>query len=259
MRASAASSSAPRSSTGAAARPRTSCAGSATASRPIGSEPPATRFRPGRDVLYRLVTSGTAKGIKAQREDGVVRPLLCLWRDETARATARSRACRSATTRSNRGHRPRPDPRRGAAAAAADPSRRRREPPARARRARDAPARARGVARRRPPARSASTWAAACRPSASTTGCGSSARRCRSTARCAGGRGGLPRRCQALRYERGARATGSRAARRRSRTCSWTPRSRARNANSGLSSSGAPRSWPSRASSTHRESRRARE
>jgi len=34
-------------------------------------------------VLYRLVTSGTAKGIKAKREDGVVRPLLCLWRDET--------------------------------------------------------------------------------------------------------------------------------------------------------------------------------
>jgi tRNA(Ile)-lysidine synthetase-like protein len=34
-------------------------------------------------VLYRLVTSGTPKGIKAKREDGVVRPLLCLWRDET--------------------------------------------------------------------------------------------------------------------------------------------------------------------------------
>ncbi len=34
-------------------------------------------------ILYRLVTSGNAKGIKAKREDGVVRPLLCVTRDET--------------------------------------------------------------------------------------------------------------------------------------------------------------------------------
>jgi tRNA(Ile)-lysidine synthase len=34
-------------------------------------------------VLYRLVSSGTTKGIKARREDGVVRPLLPAWRDET--------------------------------------------------------------------------------------------------------------------------------------------------------------------------------
>lgn len=34
-------------------------------------------------VLYRLVSSGTPGGIKAKREDGVVRPLLTLWRDET--------------------------------------------------------------------------------------------------------------------------------------------------------------------------------
>jgi len=34
-------------------------------------------------VLYRLVASGTAKGIKPKREDGVVRPLLPLSRDET--------------------------------------------------------------------------------------------------------------------------------------------------------------------------------
>jgi tRNA(Ile)-lysidine synthetase-like protein len=34
-------------------------------------------------VLYRLVASGTAKGIKPRREDGVVRPLLEVWRDET--------------------------------------------------------------------------------------------------------------------------------------------------------------------------------
>jgi tRNA(Ile)-lysidine synthase len=34
-------------------------------------------------VLYRLVSSGSTRGIKAVREDGVVRPLLRLWRDET--------------------------------------------------------------------------------------------------------------------------------------------------------------------------------
>jgi tRNA(Ile)-lysidine synthase len=34
-------------------------------------------------VLYRLVTSGRPTGIKAKREDGVVRPLLPLWRHET--------------------------------------------------------------------------------------------------------------------------------------------------------------------------------
>ena len=34
-------------------------------------------------ILYRLVTSGNSKGIKPRREDGVVRPLLCLWREET--------------------------------------------------------------------------------------------------------------------------------------------------------------------------------
>jgi tRNA(Ile)-lysidine synthase len=34
-------------------------------------------------ILYRLVTSGNTKGIKTKREDGVVRPLLTLWREET--------------------------------------------------------------------------------------------------------------------------------------------------------------------------------
>jgi len=34
-------------------------------------------------ILYRLVTSGNTKGIKPAREDGVVRPLLPLWREET--------------------------------------------------------------------------------------------------------------------------------------------------------------------------------
>jgi len=34
-------------------------------------------------ILYRLVSSGTTKAIKAKREDGVVRPLLSVWREET--------------------------------------------------------------------------------------------------------------------------------------------------------------------------------
>ncbi len=34
-------------------------------------------------VLYRIVASGRATGIKPRREDGVVRPLLTLWREET--------------------------------------------------------------------------------------------------------------------------------------------------------------------------------
>ena len=34
-------------------------------------------------VLYNLVSRGHARGIKLRREDGVVRPLLCAWRDET--------------------------------------------------------------------------------------------------------------------------------------------------------------------------------
>jgi tRNA(Ile)-lysidine synthase len=34
-------------------------------------------------VLYRLVSSGSTKGIKPRREDGVVRPLLSIWRAET--------------------------------------------------------------------------------------------------------------------------------------------------------------------------------
>lgn len=35
-------------------------------------------------VLYRLVSSGAAGGIKVRREDGIVRPLLTVWREETA-------------------------------------------------------------------------------------------------------------------------------------------------------------------------------
>ena len=73
---------------------------------PSGSEPGSTeaelrtiryRFTEGRGlratghtasdqvetVLYRLVASGSTRGIKPKREDGVVRPLLAVWREET--------------------------------------------------------------------------------------------------------------------------------------------------------------------------------
>jgi tRNA(Ile)-lysidine synthase len=34
-------------------------------------------------ILYRLATSGTTTGIRVRRDDGVVRPLLAVWREET--------------------------------------------------------------------------------------------------------------------------------------------------------------------------------
>jgi tRNA(Ile)-lysidine synthase len=53
-------------------------------------------------VLYRLVASGAAKGIKPRREDGVVRPLLDVWRDE-AEAYCRAAGLAFCTDTSNAG------------------------------------------------------------------------------------------------------------------------------------------------------------
>jgi tRNA(Ile)-lysidine synthetase-like protein len=55
-------------------------------------------------VLYRLVASGNAKGIKPKREDGVVRPLLALWREETE-AYCRAEGLAFRTDSSNAGTR----------------------------------------------------------------------------------------------------------------------------------------------------------
>jgi tRNA(Ile)-lysidine synthetase-like protein len=55
-------------------------------------------------VLYRLVASGNAKGIKPKREDGVVRPLLTSWRDETE-AYCRAEGLEFRTDSSNPGTR----------------------------------------------------------------------------------------------------------------------------------------------------------
>src|SRR6185437_8153189 len=65
------------------------------------------------------------------------------------------------------------------------------------------------------------------------------------------------RSCQGLQYGGGGRATGSPADRRRSRTCSSTPRSRAPTAKAGRSWSGAARSSRCRASSKPRGCERA--
>ena len=47
-------------------------------------------------ILFRLVSSGAPTGIKPRREDGVVRPLLCVWREETeAYCTARGLSWRT--------------------------------------------------------------------------------------------------------------------------------------------------------------------
>lgn len=53
-------------------------------------------------ILYRLVSSGTTSGIKARREDGVVRPLLSLWREDTE-AYCHDRGLRFRTDSSNPG------------------------------------------------------------------------------------------------------------------------------------------------------------
>jgi len=57
-------------------------------------------------VLYRLVSSGAPGGIEARRADGVVRPLLTVWREETA-AYCRTEGLEFRTDSSN------PDTKRG--------------------------------------------------------------------------------------------------------------------------------------------------
>ena len=51
-------------------------------------------------ILYRLASRGTTNGIEVRREDGVVRPLLCVWREETE-AFCRERGLEWRTDSSN--------------------------------------------------------------------------------------------------------------------------------------------------------------
>jgi tRNA(Ile)-lysidine synthetase-like protein len=51
-------------------------------------------------IVYRLAARGTTKGIEVRRSDGVVRPLLCLWREDTE-AFCRERGLEWRTDSSN--------------------------------------------------------------------------------------------------------------------------------------------------------------
>ena len=54
-------------------------------------------------VLYRIVSSASTRGIRVRRADGVVRPLLTVWREETeAYCAAHGLAWRTDSTRSLR-------------------------------------------------------------------------------------------------------------------------------------------------------------
>ena len=78
-------------------------------------------------VLYRLVSSGAPGGIKPKREDGVVRPLLTVWREETeAYCRAEGLAFRDGHVES--GHEARPHPRARSCRCSASSTRRRAEP-----------------------------------------------------------------------------------------------------------------------------------
>ena len=137
----------------------------------------------------------------------------------------------------------RPDPQRDPAAARAHPSGGARERAARARRAPDDAACARRAARRRRSARSASTSAAACRRCASTTVSGSSRARVDLDGPVDWGAWRIESALPGLKvrgWRPGDRLAGRR---RRFRTCSSTPRSRAPTAKAGRSSCAATRSW----------------
>ena len=79
-------------------------------------------------ILYRLASSGTTTGIRVRRDDGVVRPLLTVWREETE-AYCQRRGPPVPRRLHQPGHRARADPRRDPARApAAAPGRRAQRP-----------------------------------------------------------------------------------------------------------------------------------
>ena len=124
-------------------------------------------------ILYRLAARGTTKGIEVRRADGVVRPLLCVWREETE-AFCRERGLEWRTDSSNpdtlRGR----DPQRDPAAARTDPSGGARESSCASSTSGARCRRHSSSCSARPPARSESISGTGCRSCASTTGSGSS-------------------------------------------------------------------------------------
>ena len=198
-------------------------------------------------ILYRLAASGRPTGIRPRRDDGVVRPLLTVWREETE-AYCRAEGLPFRLDASN------PETKRGLIRGQILPLLRQLHPAAdenilRALDERETLPPASPRCSPPHPAPGARTSAAASPPCGSTTGSGSSGPRYGSTARSAGASGASSPASQALSLGGGARATGSRAAPKRSRTCSSTRRSPARTARHGLWSSEVTRSWPSPASS----------
>ena len=145
------------------------------ARRAGGSARPAIRCR----TRSRRSSTGSSRAatravIKVRREDGVVRPLLCLWREETE-AYCRERGLPFRVDSSNAGDGTRAASPRGAAGARADsPGRDARTSSARSTSGASCRRRWQSCSMRRR-ARSASTSAAASRRCASTTGSGSSA------------------------------------------------------------------------------------
>ena len=81
-------------------------------------------------ILFRLASSGTTSGIRVRRDDGVVRPLLTVWREETE-AYCRAEGPRVPGRLHQPGHGARPDPRRDPARAPAPAPGRRAQRPGR--------------------------------------------------------------------------------------------------------------------------------
>ena len=89
-------------------------------------------------ILFRLASSGTTSGIRVRRDDGVVRPLLTVWREETE-AYCRAGGPPVPGRLHQPGHGARPDPRRDPARAPAPAPGRRAQRPGGRRAGRAAP------------------------------------------------------------------------------------------------------------------------
>ena len=202
-------------------------------------------------IVYRLAARGTTNGIEVRRADGVVRPLLCVWREETE-AFCRERGLEWRTDSSN------PDTLRGVIRNEILPLLERIHPAAR-----ENVLRVLDERRTMPPALAELLGSPgrleANRPRRGTAG---RARirpglarvraRATSTAPSSGARGGSSLVCRDSRYEAGVRATGWSAGRRRSKMCSSMQRSRAPIEKGGRSSFAATRWSRSRGSSRPR-------
>ena len=193
-------------------------------------------------MLLRLVSSGNTRGIKARREDGVVRPLLRVWREETE-AYCREHGLPFRSDSSN------PDTKRGLIRAEILPLLERLDPRARANLlalADDEPRLPRTLERSL-----VQLLATVDGTKAADLGRGVRAVREYDTLRLEGavswGPWTIESQAPGARGARPARrAIASQAGARRCRICSWTRRSHGASGMRGRSSCAATRSWPSR-------------